>query len=120
MRVPFPGPVLKRPEKQAIWPELLSLALTPYRSTTTGNSVNFRHDPEAEFRRQSVKDVERQPAGSAHEAGEQCLRATDPPCERVAAGAGVLDRVADLIAEAEGLPGHGGNCTGYFTIAQVS
>ena len=58
MRAPFPGPVLKRPEKPAYLPDVLSSALTPYGSATTGDSVNFRHDPEAEFRRQSVKDVE--------------------------------------------------------------
>ena len=38
--------------------DVLSPALTPYTSTTIGDSVNFRHDPKAEFRRQSVKDVE--------------------------------------------------------------
>jgi len=58
MRAPFPGPVLKRPEKPADLPHVLSSALTPYGFTTTGDSLNFRHDPEAEFRRQSVKNVE--------------------------------------------------------------
>jgi len=58
MRAPFPGPVLKRPEKPAVFSDVLSPALTPYTSTTIGDSVNFRHDSKAEFRRQSVKDVE--------------------------------------------------------------
>ena len=77
----YPSPVrlLKRREKPAFLARPLSPTLSPFTSTITGYSVNFRHDAEAEFFAQPVEYVERQSARSAHEAGQESLRAPDPP-----------------------------------------
>ena len=63
-------------------------------------------DVESKQLGEAVQDVERQPAGPAHEPGQEGLRHADLLGDRVAADAGTIDRLPDLVAELEGLLGH--------------